>query len=253
MLLTWTLPYDQREWIAGLRWKNVQHLRLLLPIWPTLQVIPVLKNFYLEWERNYNAGPVYDWMVTVPWLPVTRRTTPTCLICLLGKCVAKFNYSVVSCYWYLLCFLFFALVACSGDLCCYYFRWSKDHEKLQALQPPDAIGVLELAPICFQFHWSYSRGSSFLLPLCSPRCVLRLSQHYAGSKEINSVYFIHILTTCSFYSGGFHTVACGPPEPLYGNGAVGFWVQAFVLSKLFELIDTLFIVLRKRDLMFLHW
>jgi hypothetical protein len=37
------------------------------------------------------------------------------------------------------------------------------------------------------------------------------------------------------------------------SGAGGFWTLAFVLSKLPELGDTAWIVLRKRPLIFLHW
>lgn len=39
----------------------------------------------------------------------------------------------------------------------------------------------------------------------------------------------------------------------YENNATGFWVALFIVSKAPELLDTVFIVLRKRNLIFLHW
>lgn len=39
----------------------------------------------------------------------------------------------------------------------------------------------------------------------------------------------------------------------YAYGITGFWSLMFVLSKVPELVDTLFIVLRKQELIFLHW
>ena len=42
-------------------------------------------------------------------------------------------------------------------------------------------------------------------------------------------------------------------ESLYHDEVVSFWGSMFMLSKVPELIDTLFIVLRKQQLILLHW
>merc|ERR1719359_1399302 len=42
-------------------------------------------------------------------------------------------------------------------------------------------------------------------------------------------------------------------EETWGLGASGFWVQLFIFSKVAELIDTAFLVARKRPVSFLHW
>ena len=57
--------------------------------------------------------------------------------------------------------------------------------------------------------------------------------------QMNNKHFMETITTASSTS--------------WGNGATGFWVQLFIFSKIPELIDTYFIVARKRHLMFLHW
>lgn len=55
------------------------------------------------------------------------------------------------------------------------------------------------------------------------------------------------------YKFGFNEIICTEPALIYGCGAAGLWTKWFVLSKLPELGDTLFIVLRKKPLIFLHW
>lgn len=43
------------------------------------------------------------------------------------------------------------------------------------------------------------------------------------------------------------------PQESYGDNATGFWCLIFAVSKVFELLDTVFVILRKKPLIFLHW
>eukprot|EP00923_Selenidium_pygospionis_P015036 GHVN01026096.1.p1 GENE.GHVN01026096.1~~GHVN01026096.1.p1 ORF type:complete len:396 (+),score=51.23 GHVN01026096.1:115-1188(+) len=52
---------------------------------------------------------------------------------------------------------------------------------------------------------------------------------------------------------GLDLVFCSPPAFTYAHDPCGLWVVLFVYSKYIELIDTAFIVLRKKPLSFLHW
>jgi len=55
------------------------------------------------------------------------------------------------------------------------------------------------------------------------------------------------------YEKGFFFTVCERPEFWYSRGKVGFWTEMFILSKFPELLDTVFLVLQSKRVIFLHW
>jgi len=61
----------------------------------------------------------------------------------------------------------------------------------------------------------------------------------------------HLLATIS--EKGIYYSICIDVGEGFGAGAAGFWSFLFILSKFPELLDTAFIIFRKKPLIFLHW
>ncbi len=55
-----------------------------------------------------------------------------------------------------------------------------------------------------------------------------------------------------FLNKGLYVSVCSHPV-YYGSGPVGFFVCLFIYSKLFELVDTFFLIIRKNPVILLHW
>lgn len=52
---------------------------------------------------------------------------------------------------------------------------------------------------------------------------------------------------------GLHYSVCSVALHSFGAGPSGFWVLAFILSKFVELGDTVFLILQRKKVLFLHW
>ena len=67
---------------------------------------------------------------------------------------------------------------------------------------------------------------------------------------IGAIQTIPMLMNLMYESPDFKDTICQPPSQTWGQNP---WVGLFVYSKIPELVDTFFIVARKRPLIFLHW
>jgi elongation of very long chain fatty acids protein 6 len=61
-------------------------------------------------------------------------------------------------------------------------------------------------------------------------------------------HLLHNVITMSFWDN-----FCVPARTTVGGGSTGLWIFLFTVSKFPELLDTFFIVIHKKKLMFLHW
>jgi elongation of very long chain fatty acids protein 6 len=72
----------------------------------------------------------------------------------------------------------------------------------------------------------------------------------AAFSAYGSVRSVHFLAS-NMWENGFHYSVCS--NEFYTHDNIKRWSALFAFSKLPELIDTVFIVLRKKPLIFLHW
>ncbi|CAK4616579.1 hypothetical protein LEN26_001530 [Aphanomyces euteiches] len=128
----------------------------------------------------------------------------------------------------------------------------------------------------YKFTWEYvfcRDTMGHIVVLCAIYCVLCL-----GGREVMKNFapfglnkslalwnlglavfsFIGSVRTVPFllnslYTNGLHHNVCSEAMPHYGHGPVALWTTLFIFSKIPELVDTMFIVLRKKPLIFLHW
>jgi hypothetical protein len=71
----------------------------------------------------------------------------------------------------------------------------------------------------------------------------------------SAVGFLRTAPHLAFYAAkhGLYSSICAPAETSFGQGAAGLWTMLFIFSKVPELIDTVFLVLAQKPVIFLHW
>jgi len=124
----------------------------------------------------------------------------------------------------------------------------------------------DLCAFCRSWWWiSYVVATLYLISLWMGTSSMRHCQPFDLKKPLAAwnlflavFSFIGFLRTAPalftmLNTYGFSYSLCKAAGSSYGTGAPGLWVCLFIFSKYFELIDTVFLVVRKKKVGFLHW
>lgn len=125
---------------------------------------------------------------------------------------------------------------------------------------------LETLTFCRRWWWvSYAASSLYLIGLWMGTSHMQDKKPYNLKTTLAlwnlflAVFsFIGMMRTgphlvMMLHTYGFEYTVCRAGRRGYACGATGFWVALFIFSKYAELLDTVFLVIRKRKVGFLHW
>jgi len=136
----------------------------------------------------------------------------------------------------------------------YYMNWEKYYDPMPVLQWMQARPIIPIAALV-----------AYAVLIIFGRSAMQSKEPWKWRKYLAMWNFslslfswigafrtapqlIHNLSTMSLRDN-----VCMDPEVSFGSGSSGLWVQLFILSKFPELLDTFFIVIHKKPLIFLHW
>jgi len=122
-----------------------------------------------------------------------------------------------------------------------WIDWTRDHAEIPIFSVSVYLAIVFYGPGLLD-----GRKFNLRTPVAVWNLLLAVFSTIGAYKTVPVLYH-------SLLDKGFVYTACTDPEQWYADGPVGLWVGLFIFSKLPELIDTVFLVLRGRDVIFLHW
>lgn len=137
----------------------------------------------------------------------------------------------------------------------FYFDFEKNYNPLPILDYMASVNysipvavVIAYLSLCYfgTIHMKGREPYKILNQLAVWNLILAIFSIYGTVRVVP--HFLFKLSKMTFEES-----VCDAAYTYYGAGAAGFAVQTFILSKLPELFDTAFIILRKKPLIFLHW